>query len=95
MSTTPAARSLATLAYAVEDARHAARLATEAADRAALDLGDVPGAHECLHDATDYVAEVAAQLDDARDTLAEAERWTRSAVRNLAKAEDATEGADS
>ena len=95
MSTTPAARSLAALAEAVEDARHYVRQAAEAADRAALDLGDAPGSHQCLYDAVDYVAEVAAQVDDARDTLAEAERWTRSAVRDLAKAEDAAEGADS
>lgn len=94
MSTTPAARSLAALADAVDTARHYVRQAAEAAERAALDLGDAPGSHQCLYDAVDYVAEVAAQVDDARDTLDEADRWTRIAVRNLAKAE-AAEGVDS
>lgn len=90
MSTTPAARSLGALAEAVEDARHAVKLAAEAAERAALDLGDAPGSHECLFDATDYAAEAAALVDQARDTLAGATVWTRNAVRNLAKAEAVT-----
>ena len=85
---TPAARSLAALADAVDTARHYVRQAAEAADRAALDLGDAPGSHERLYDAADYVAEVAELVTDARDTLAEAETWTRHAVRNLARAEE-------
>lgn len=89
MTTTPAARSLAALAYAVEDARHAVKLAAEAAERAALDLGDAPGSHQGLYDATDYAAEAAALVDDARATLAEAETWAHRAVRNLAEAEGA------
>lgn len=87
MSTTPAARSLAALADAVDTARHYVRQAAEAADRAALDLGEAPGSHDALYDAVDYVDEVTTQVDDARDTLAEAETWARHAVRSLARAE--------